>query len=254
VRSRNSYAHRQLRSSLRQIVREAWRLELSFTLALGIVVVISLKEPSSFVQGFLIATVATSLVAILGFFFLMYDGNYTWLSGILAENIVNDELDLAAERGYIWGFVRNIELGKFDIDHLVVSPGGVFAIETKLRSSKIRTDWAAAHRRQALYAASKARSVLRSADVAMPHEVSAVLVKMQKLYSTCSRPLRTLGSCRIPPSHSSPKLSLDHRSKAPEHVRSLVPPNEQCAPDHAQRTTSSWARRGSRSNQGSSPG
>jgi Nuclease-related domain len=157
-------------------VRERSGVAAIFALGIAVVVAVSLiVERSRFLQGFIIATVTTSFVAAYGFFFVMHDGNYLWLSGAWAEDIVNDEIRRAIKSGHVWGVVQNVEFGGFDIDHLVVAPGGVFAVETKSRSSKLDPVRARTDRKQTAFAAAKAKSILRSVHVRMPQDVTPVL-------------------------------------------------------------------------------
>jgi hypothetical protein len=176
VASRKSYARRRLRKAFGLFVREHLEVAAIFAIGIAVVVAVSLiVEPSRFFQGFIIAAVATSFVAAYVLFFVMHDGNYLWLSGAWAEDIVNDEILRAIKRGHVWGALQNIEFGGFDIDHLVVAPGGVFAVETKSHSSKLDPVRARSDRKQTAFAAGKAESILRSVHVRMPQDVTPVL-------------------------------------------------------------------------------
>jgi hypothetical protein len=135
-----------------------------------------LTEPSTFVSGFSIGAMVTLLVCFVWYLFLMGTGSVLTLAGIWAERFTDEELKTARKRGYIWGSVANIELGGFDIDHLVIAPGGTFALETKSHMARLDRARRAADLQQARDAARKASLVLRSKHVETPLQVTPVLV------------------------------------------------------------------------------
>jgi hypothetical protein len=52
-----------------------------------------------------------------------------WLQGAEGEVKVGDVLDSLAENG--WQTLHGVYLGRGDIDHIAVGPGGIFTVETK---------------------------------------------------------------------------------------------------------------------------
>jgi hypothetical protein len=150
---------------------------LVFVSAIAAVTTVCLViQPSRFMSGLTVGVVVTALSAAFLLFFLMTDGNVFTLAGAWAEDFSNDELRKAVKARSVWGAVANIELGGFDIDHLVVAPDGLFAIETKARSGKLDRKKLLDDIAQARRAAKKAESILRSQHVLMPREVQPVLV------------------------------------------------------------------------------
>ena len=110
------------------------------------------------------------------FGFLIHTGGLDQIVGALGEDRTRDELSKAARRSHVWGWVDNIELDQMDIDHLVVAPGVILAIETKwhVRDATDRAlEWNAF---QAHQSADKARSILRSKGVNYVHEVVPLVV------------------------------------------------------------------------------
>jgi hypothetical protein len=159
-----------------QFAKDYWQVILVFTAALsGIIVWCLLFEDSEFAQGLTIGVIGAVFVSTFVVFFLVVTGSALTLAGAWAEDFVSDELKKAVRRGHVWGFVNNIEFGASDIDHVIVAPGAVVAIETKAHVVKINRDRAQADLQQALRTAKKAASLLRSQDIEMPSEVVPVL-------------------------------------------------------------------------------
>jgi hypothetical protein len=153
-----------------------WRYLAAMAMGFGLLaVIVVVTEPSRFVAGLIVGVTASVLVGFILLLFLMTNGNVFTLAGIWAEGFVRDEIKAAKKAGNIWGGIDNIEIGGFDIDHLVFAPGGVFAIETKshgiaFNSARLQNDL-----QQARDAARKASLILRSKHVEMPEEVIPVL-------------------------------------------------------------------------------
>src|SRR5687767_15947784 len=78
-----------------------------------------------------------------------------WLTGASGESQVRNALKELESIGYV--IVGDVDIGKGNIDHVVVGPTGVFAIETKNRGGRVRSKegrlllngWPVEHRRQA---------------------------------------------------------------------------------------------------------
>jgi len=80
-----------------------------------------------------------SVIWLLALFAIEATGSTTWRLGAEAETWTADEL---AKLVTGWRTVHAIGIGWGDVDHVVVGPPGVFAIETKRKSSPwIRTDF-----------------------------------------------------------------------------------------------------------------
>jgi hypothetical protein len=87
----------------------------------------------AYVTGFVHAFVVMALLAIFGLAFLLEGNGALLLAGMYGEEYTREELRAASKRGYVWGAVHNTEVGPQDIDHLVLTPAGVLALETKWR-------------------------------------------------------------------------------------------------------------------------
>jgi hypothetical protein len=176
VARRRSYARRRLRKSFWLFVQETKKVVVVFAGAVVLVAAYTVvAEPSSFLRGLVIGVVTTALMAAFLIMFLVTSGNALTLAGAWAEDFVNDEIKKARKRGHVWGAVPNIEVGGFDVDHLVVAPGGVFAIETKAHARRITRATANADLEQARESARKAALILQSKHVNMAQPVTPVL-------------------------------------------------------------------------------
>jgi hypothetical protein len=159
-----------------QFARDAWQVIGLFSGALLLICLyVLIAEPSPFLRGLIIGVAATAFAAAFVIVFLIVTGSALTLAGAWAEDVVNDEVKKARKRSRVWGHVPNIEIGGFDLDHVVVAPGGVLCIETKAHVTALDHSRASANVLQAKVAAQKLRSVLRSRDVGAPYEVIPVL-------------------------------------------------------------------------------
>lgn len=61
-----------------------------------------------------------------------------WLQGAQGEESVGAAIAELEAQG--WRAVHGVSLGRGDVDHTVVGPGGVFAVETKSRRGRIGVD------------------------------------------------------------------------------------------------------------------
>lgn len=132
------YARTKARESYRELVRTAW-LPLS-TLAVGILSAFGLAATFAdgpgqrgFALGFGVAAAAGTTVNLV----LTASGAAPLIMGEQAEQWTAQELRVLLAHG--WELVNHVSLdGYGDIDHVLVGPGGVFAIETKWSASAWR--------------------------------------------------------------------------------------------------------------------
>lgn len=169
-----------MRGDLRGFLRLNW---LAVVVAASIVAGLIAFEhlfTRGWTEGFIDGLLVAAMVAGLGLVFLLSAGGAMLLGGAWGEDATKEVLKTAQKEGHIWGAVHNIELGKADIDHIVVAPSGVYALETKWRfvdhTPAVLSDFAA----QATRNARKAASVLRSQTVTTPHDVVPLVVVWSK--------------------------------------------------------------------------
>jgi hypothetical protein len=61
-----------------------------------------------------------------------------WLQGARGEESVGEVLEGMAEQG--WVAIHDISPGRGNVDHVLVGPGGIFAVETKSHRGRISVD------------------------------------------------------------------------------------------------------------------
>ena len=121
----------QVRRRQLRTIRDAWRFLVGFV-AFGAAVVAALAllvTTRPFVRGLIVGGGAMAVVAIVAVMVLMISGTAALGMGAVAERWTSGELRPLRRRG--WGVVNHLLLRGWDIDHVVVGPAGVFALETK---------------------------------------------------------------------------------------------------------------------------
>jgi hypothetical protein len=151
LRRRRSYARRQFSDRLFAFLRGNWRVLLAFVACCAVSVIPVSMFLSGYLLGLLHGAMTVAAVAAIGLLFLLYTGSSRELSGAYGEDNTRDVLRVAKRRRHVWGWVDNIEVQGGDVDHLVVTPAGILAIDSKwhgtdLTDTVLRTDIAAATR------------------------------------------------------------------------------------------------------------
>jgi hypothetical protein len=154
------------------------RRELLQLGALVVVVCIveALLPNPPFIGGLITGFFVTAAVAVVGFAFLLNGDGAFLIAGALGESHTEEELVTAKKAGSIWGAVPNVEVSRRDVDHIVLTPSGVLAVESKWRfkgADQRYLGWAAAKARAA---ARQAQLVLLSKGVDYRTDVRPVLV------------------------------------------------------------------------------
>ncbi len=125
-----SWARGQARLAQRRYLRLHWRLLLLFALALlGPVLLAAAFVPSSLARGFLLGAGTAGVGGALTVWVLQVTGTAPAMMGDLAERWTASELRPLARQG--WRLVNHVRLRPWDIDHVLVGPGGALAVETK---------------------------------------------------------------------------------------------------------------------------
>jgi Nuclease-related domain len=93
---------------------------------------------SGFVRGLLTGVVFTAVVGSLAFWVVQVTGTASVMMGDLGEQWTASELRRLRRDG--WRVVNHVRLSAWDIDHVLVGPGGVFAVETKWSATAWRFD------------------------------------------------------------------------------------------------------------------
>lgn len=184
TKARRSHANRMMRSELRSFVAANWKrfllVELLFiagAVTMGGLTLTSVHSSGGiFLGGFAAGVLIAAIQAMIVVAWLLSGQGYSYAQGDLGESLTREELEKAKKAGLIFDWVDNIELNKQDIDHLVVSPTGVIAVETKFKARQVTAHDLLANINQSVRSARKAQSVLLSKDVAKPQEVRSLVV------------------------------------------------------------------------------
>jgi hypothetical protein len=132
------------------VIREAWRKTARknalawVCLTLFAVIfceVISFMPMPPTWHAFLFGFVAASFLACLAWMVYVMSGIHGWSLGKLGEEATAETVLGRKQRRQGWRLINGIYMaGHGDIDHVLVSPGGVFAIESKWTSSPCRVE------------------------------------------------------------------------------------------------------------------
>ncbi len=159
-----------------------WKPLTAFGLfVVGVAMVAALLE-SGYVLGVIQGVTLTAAVSMVGLFFLISTGAIFQLAGIYGENNTREILKGARRRDDIFDWIDNVEVAGGDVDHIVVGPSGVFALDSKWHVGA--TDHATLSRdtERAAAAARRARLILRSEGITA--EVEPVVVVWGNTSST----------------------------------------------------------------------
>lgn len=74
----------------------------------------------------------TFILGIIGLIIIIYgyDKGISWKKGLNGENLVADYLNSLSKENFVFNEV-NLPNSRGNIDHIVIGPKGIFAIETK---------------------------------------------------------------------------------------------------------------------------
>ena len=119
--------------------------------------------PSDFQSGLFVGGLAVATILLTDRLAAESDGSWTFAQGRDAEVWTADDLMWFRRRRWLrrerWHVVHSVGFHRGDVDHVLVGPGGVFALETKYRSVGVRRDEDRALRDAADQVASGARRV-----------------------------------------------------------------------------------------------
>lgn len=134
-------------------------------------------DSPDFEKGVLVGILGTSAVAMSLIAYLSVGGGMSWYLGVLGEEFTEECLAKAVKDGVIWGWVSNVELEAGDIDHAVVAPRGLVALESKyIGGMTIGVDRLTKAADQAARSADKLKSVARSLGKGEPPSVESLVV------------------------------------------------------------------------------
>lgn len=128
-----AWSRRQLRTLQRSWLRKHWRIV--GWVAVGVVLACGAIEtlaPAT-VRGYLVGALIASAAWWIYWLMITSGGLAGKIIGIAAETSTATELRLLCRRG--WHLVNHVLVEYGDVDHVLLGPGGFFAIETKFKSN-----------------------------------------------------------------------------------------------------------------------
>jgi hypothetical protein len=173
---RNSYGNRMIRAGARDFVRaNAWPIALIAVFSAVICFLFRLML-DGYVAGLLTGIFASTMVGMLGLVFLLVSGQTFRVSGVMGETNTADVLRTARRRNYVYEWIDNLEIDSGDVDHLVVTPAGILAIDSKWHSHGLNEARLESDALAALASAGRSRSILRSVHQYRPDVKPLVVV------------------------------------------------------------------------------
>ncbi|HEY0392845.1 MAG TPA: nuclease-related domain-containing protein [Solirubrobacterales bacterium] len=108
-------------------------------LALGSLALLVLLVALLGLRGWPLVAVELAVIAAIAVASRVIEPRFDrWLQGAQGEEHVGEILDGLANRG--WHVTHDVSLGRGNIDHVLVGPAGIFAIETKSNRGRVSID------------------------------------------------------------------------------------------------------------------
>lgn len=140
------YARGNARRKQYDYLRRNWLPHLGVTIvAVAVIVVCSMAVPGEYLRGLAVGAGCTAMVAVQWTWIVQATGTAGLAMGEQAEQWT--AASLRKRDG--WRLVNHVNLRQSDIDHVLVGPTGVYAVETKWAAAAITPEWLATARRQA---------------------------------------------------------------------------------------------------------
>jgi hypothetical protein len=115
-----------------------------------------------FLGGLITGSLVMFFVLLVAWSYLVNGDGERWLYGAWAEDWTREALRAAVKDRLAWSVLDFMPLQGGDIDHILIAPGGVIAIETKYFGRASRAAYIADHAHQAARSALRLGGVLRS--------------------------------------------------------------------------------------------
>lgn len=174
-RARHSFARRKLRAEARSFAGREWR-SLAVVVAITGLSLVPTALQGPYLRGITQAFFVMLMIGAVALVFAVRTHAWTTLCGAWAEDNTRDEVIEARKRRDVWCQVSNIEVGGRDIDHVVITPRSVLALESKWALAPVDLDKCREHVTQAVRGARLLESILRSTTVRRHREVVPVVV------------------------------------------------------------------------------
>ena len=130
-------ARLQMRAMQRDAVARQWR-QILVLVAVWLAASVGFALAPTFLafRAFAIGFLAAALLAIVSWMLFVSSGSYGWYLGKLGEEATAEAVCGPSRRRQGWRLVNGLPFGGLgDVDHVLIGPGGVFAIESKYSTS-----------------------------------------------------------------------------------------------------------------------
>jgi hypothetical protein len=104
----------------------------------GVALAVGPTLPSDFLQGLVLGVAVTAAPTAVWVFAMQQTGTAPTMMGDLAEQWTAQELRCLRKQG--WRLVNHFALRVDDIDHVLIGPGGAWAVETKWSATEWRSE------------------------------------------------------------------------------------------------------------------
>jgi hypothetical protein len=132
------WARAKARRAQYEYVRASWRtLSLVVVGALAFPLGMLPLVPGGFARGLLVGTSTTAVAGMVSFWVVQATGTAPTMMGDQGEQWTAQQLRRMRRQG--WRVVNHVTLRQWDIDHVLLGPGGVYAIETKWSATPWKT-------------------------------------------------------------------------------------------------------------------
>jgi hypothetical protein len=179
------WARGKARRKQRAYVRENWRSLGAVCGGLLLLVVAAVPFfPGSFSRGLYLGSLSTVVLGLMAFWVVQATGTAPTMMGDDAEGWTARELRKLRRHG--WKLINHVSLEGRDADHLLVGPGGAFAVETKWTSD----EWKSADQDERVQrAADQAAGVAHSMSLWLKRSELAIVEPVVFLWGAGARSL-----------------------------------------------------------------
>lgn len=144
-----SWTRSKARQEHWEFIKRGWRYIATALAAMAVVsTAVVLVLPNHFVQGLFLGGVCASTLSAFAMLVIQATGTTSRSMGATAEQWTASELRVLRKHG--WKVVNHLALHLWDIDHVAVGRGGVFAVESKWSARGWSLDRSDQHLRRAL--------------------------------------------------------------------------------------------------------
>jgi hypothetical protein len=130
------FARAKARKLQRAYLRRNWRLFALIGAGMLLPLLTLPLLPNGFSRGLFVGVLVTAVIGLLSFWVVQATGTAPIMMGDQGEQSTAQELRHLRKRG--WKVVNDVALKRWNTDHVIVGPGGAYALESKWSASPWR--------------------------------------------------------------------------------------------------------------------